>query len=378
MKYAKPLFYNHAKEKDFQTALKSRVNDYFSSRDLSTKASPLMWVKTILYIALYYGTWATLALQTHTPTITVSLMIFFAIMTILLAFNVCHDAVHQAISGNKNIDHWIFYLTFNLLGPNAYLWKIRHNNAHHFFVNIPGSDMDIDGTDMIRVAPHKEWKPFHRFQHFYCGLLYSIFTMHWILVKDFKIFRMKTFGNVTDLKHSPWRMVEMIAWKMIYLSYMIGIPALVLPYSLGSIMIAFVSFHLFMSFWLLIFFAASHISTESHYVVQDQDGNMPHSFYEHQLLTSVDFHPRNKIFGFFFGGFNAHVAHHMFPQYASVHYSELSKIIKETATEFKLPYQEMNILEIIIDHFQMMKTLGAHAQAGQEFIIKIKKERGIA
>lgn len=378
MKYAKPIFYNHAKEKDFQSALKSRVNTYFTENKISTKATPLMWIKTILYITLYYGTWATLALQPHSLPTTIELMVFFAVMTILLAFNVCHDAVHQAISGNKKIDHWIFYLTFNLLGPNAYLWQIRHNNAHHFFVNIPGSDMDIDGTDMIRVAPHKNWKPHHRFQHLYCGLLYSIFTMHWILFKDFKIFGMKTFGNVTDLNHSPWRLVEMIVWKLLYLSYMIAIPALILPYSVGTILLAFVGFHLFMSFWLLVFFAASHISTESHYVAHDENGNMPHSFYEHQLLTSVDFHPRNKIFGFFFGGFNAHVAHHMFPQHASVHYSEISKIIRNTALEFNLPYREMNIGEIIVDHFRMMKVLGAGPRAGQEFFIKTESKRGIA
>ena len=369
MRYAKPHLYDSSLHSEFQKSLKAQVSRYFSSQSKSQKGNGLMAVKVLFFTALYWTTWSSLALHAHSLAITALLGVAFAFVNILLAFNISHDAVHESITGNKRLDSLIFHLTFNPLGPNAYLWKIRHNNAHHFFVNIPGSDMDIEGTSLLRVAPHVPWRPLHRFQHLYCSLFYSVFTLHWILFKDFKIMRMKSFGSMTDIKHSPLRWVEMIAWKLFYFSYMIALPVATLPYHVTTVLLGYVAFQLFVSFWLLLFFAASHIAMESHYVIQDDAGHIPHSFLEHQLLTSVDYHAQNRIFGFIFGGFNAHVAHHMFPQICSVHYPALTRIIRDTAQAHGLPYHELSFFQIIRSHFRLMKTLGQGPTAGERFVV---------
>ena len=374
MRYSRPFLYDQNKNHEFQTLLKEKVYSYFSQSIKNQKATPLMWFKVVLYISLFWLNWYALVFFKHDLFLSVVLLMFFAFSSILIAFNISHDAVHHAISGNKKIDHFIYYLTFSFLGPNAYLWKIRHSNAHHYFVNIPGSDMDIESTRLLRVAPHIEWRTYHRFQHFYCIFLYAFFTLDWILIKDFKIYRMKSFGGVTDLKHPSWRWFELCIWKGIYLALMLFIPIHFLPYHWSIITLGFVGFHFFMSSLLLVLFAASHIAVESHYVIQEESGFIPHSFLEHQLLTSVDYHPRNKIFGFIYGGFNAHVAHHMFPNICSIHYPALSAIIKQTANQFGLPYQEKSFIGIIISHFKMMKVLGSDPERANSYIIKRMSE----
>jgi len=370
MKYERVVHYRNGSSRDFQQTLKNRVEQYFAKQGLSRFATPYMWFKVVFFVSAFIFLWSRLAFTPHTALSTLALLVLFAFSYIFLAFNVSHDAVHNALSGKAKIDHAIFYLSFNLLGPSAYLWKIRHNNAHHFFVNIPGSDMDIEGTKLLRVAPHVPWRPMHRFQHLYCVLLYSIFTLHWFFFKDFKILGLKSFGSMTELNHSKWRYLELVFWKLVYVGFMIIIPILALPYSPLAIIGTYILFNLFLSTVLLITFAMSHVAMESHFVEPSSQGNLAHSFYEHQLLTSVDYHSESKIVGFFFGGFNNHVAHHMFPGICSVHYIPLTQIIRETAKEFALPYNEKNIWELIKSHFQLMKTLGSSSQQGEQFVVR--------
>ena len=54
------------------------------------------------------------------------------------------------------------------------------------------------------------------------------------------------------------------------------------------------------------------------------------------------------------------VEHHIFPHISHIHYGKLAKIVKETALEFNLPYNEYKTFtKAIIEHFNQLKTLGA-------------------
>ena len=116
-------------------------------------------------------------------------------------------------------------------------------------------------------------------------------------------------------------------------------------------------------------FVSSHLGNVSLFVFHDENHKLPHSFYEHQLHTSIDFHPISSIASFFFGGFNAHVAHHMFPDICSVHYPELTKIIKRTTKEFNLPYHEMPIHKLYYSHFQLLERMGRNPVAGNQHML---------
>lgn len=370
MRYEHPIHYNKNSEKAFQNDLRQQVNSYFATNGLPQTATPFMWVKVFVFVSQYWLFWSLLAFHAWSIPVTILLFVGLAATTIFVAFNVSHDAVHDALSGRRWLDHLIFYFTFNFLGPNAYLWRIRHVNAHHFFVNVPGSDMDIEGTSLLRVAPHIRWRPWHRFQHLYCGLFYSLFTLHWVFVKDFKIIRMKSFGSMTDLKHPWWRFAEMVLWKIVYVGYMILIPMAFLPHSTLAIVLGFIAFHLLTSFSLLVLFAMSHIALESHYVIRGEEGHVDHSFLEHQLLTSVDYNSQNPVMGFFLGGFNNHVAHHMFPAICSVHYIPLTRLIKESAARHGLPYHDRTFWSLARSHFALMKELGSSPESGERYVVQ--------
>ena len=80
----------------------------------------------------------------------------------------------------------------------------------------------------------------------------------------------------------------------------------------------------------------------------------------HQLLTTTNFAHKNRILSWFIGGLNFQIEHHLFPNICHVHYRALSKIVKETAQEFSLPYHEIKTFRgAILAHFKMLHLLGA-------------------
>ncbi len=366
----KNVRYDNAKNVEFQNTLKARVNAWFKKNHAGNrKATPFMWAKVVFIMSLFWWNWHEIAFKTHSTPGLIAHLALAAVLFMTIAYSVAHDAVHNAISGNPTIDNIIYLLTFNVLGANYYLWRYRHNNAHHYIVNIPGWDLDIEGTKYIRFAPHVKWLPIHRYQHWYASFLYMLFTIQWIVVKDFKMFFMNDIGNKGGLKHSKWRLVELIALKLFYFGYTIAIPAIFLPYSLGSIILTFVLFHFAFSYFLTLSFAYSHVGVATKFVFPDRTGKLPHSFAEHQLLTSVDFHAQNRFVGFIFGGFNAHVAHHIFPNLSSIHYYAVSKIIKETTKEFGIAYHEIPLHRMVASHYQFLKKMGSGPEGGREHVI---------
>jgi fatty acid desaturase len=52
----------------------------------------------------------------------------------------------------------------------------------------------------------------------------------------------------------------------------------------------------------------------------------------HQLFTTTNFAPKNKIVNWYTGGLNHQIEHHIFPNISHIHYGN-TKIVKETAAE---------------------------------------------
>jgi len=79
----------------------------------------------------------------------------------------------------------------------------------------------------------------------------------------------------------------------------------------------------------------------------------------HQLYTTVNFATKSKLVGWFTGGLNHQVEHHIFPHISHIHYRNISSIVKATTQEFNLPYNEYKTTcKAIIAHFRHLKKMG--------------------
>jgi linoleoyl-CoA desaturase len=329
-----------------------------------------MWLRLWVFFATYWVTWAALTLSPHSPLFTAGLFIVMVFAYKGIAYNAVHDGCHQSITGKKIPDNVIYWVSLGMLGPDPYLWKTRHNVDHHHYVNVPGLDSQIEsGNPVFRFSPHQKWRRMHRYQHWYASLLYGIVTLQWIFLRDLKDLFSKEFRKA----HTPVVFALHVArvglMKAAYLFLMVGVPALFLPYSLPEVVLGFLGFHFLLSWTVTITFAISHVNRSMKFVHHDETGSVPHSHYEHQLLTSMDYHPTNPFVNFLFGGMSAHVAHHMFPSVSSVHLPQLTRIISRTAQAHGLRYHEDSLFSLIQSHFSLLKDIGKSEECGVNYLL---------
>lgn len=280
--------------------------------------------------------------------------LFLGLSLLLIGINFSHDAAHNCLTGNKKLDSLILDISFGLQGINPYLWKIRHNHSHHPFPNIYGYDSDLDITKLLYQNPYQKKHWLHRYQHLYAPLLYMLSSIIWIFYTDFKFFLKKEHANLSSINHSKLEWWKLVFAKLFYLTYLIVFPVLFGKLQLLTVLISFVIMHLLLSLFLtLTFFISHHVMETQYYEVENNKLNI--SWVEQQIASTLDFHAESKVANFFFGGFNAHVAHHLFPEVCHIHYPVLTKLIKESLNNHKVKYKSLSFGRAISSHFSLLK-----------------------
>jgi linoleoyl-CoA desaturase len=129
-------------------------------------------------------------------------------------------------------------------------------------------------------------------------------------------------------------------------------------YSYQEVLLAFFIMHVVNSLCFIHFLISTHLCMETQFPKTDESGTLPYDYYTHQLATSLDYSPTNKIFNWFLGGFNAHAAHHLYPKLPHTIYPEISRIIEQKAKEFNQPYNKLSFLNSIRSHYRYLKMMG--------------------
>ena len=169
----------------FFATLNQRVNQYFKSNNISKHANWAMVVKTIFMLSLYFVPYALLLSGILHGTIGLLSGAFLMGLGMAgIGLSIMHDANHGAYSAKPWVNNLLGF-TLNLVGGNAFNWKVQHNVLHHTFTNVHEVDEDISPRGVLRMAPGSPWKPMHRFQHLYAWFFYGLLTFVWIVFKDF-------------------------------------------------------------------------------------------------------------------------------------------------------------------------------------------------
>jgi len=276
-----------------------------------------------------------------------------------IGMGVMHDAIHGSYSKNKKINTLLGY-SFNLIGGSAVVWKIQHNVLHHTYTNIEHADDDLNAPFFLRFSPHAKHYWVHQFQHIYIWFFYGISTISWITSKDFvRLKRYKNMGLLNKNQVYKKELASLIAWKLFYYSYALVLPMIMVPFSWGTILLAFVCMHFVTGTLVSVVFQIAHIMPDTKFPLPDEKGFINHNWYEHQLATTSNFSPNSRFLFWLIGGLNYQVEHHLLPDVCHVHYKDLTKIVSETAQEYGMPYHiKKSMLQAIIDHTRMLRSLG--------------------
>jgi linoleoyl-CoA desaturase len=343
---------------EFSRTLSQRVDAYFADRGISKNANAEMIAKTILGFTLWIATYLWLMRGRFSPPAVIGVFVVHGLAQLYMAFNIAHDANHGAYSANKNVNR-VLACVFDIVGCSSYMWRLMHNHAHHSFVNIRGADTTLISGRIFRFSPHDTRRPFHRYQHLYASLLYSLSTLDWVLTKDFRWLVYSRFGNRQIGKHPRGELVILFAGKAFYYAYVLVIPLLYLDAPWWSILAGFVAMHLVLGFIIALIFQPNHFNENAAYPEADGEGRIANDYIQHIFDTTSDYARGNPFAIWILGALNLHIIHHMFPAICHVHYRALSAIAKSTADEFGLRYRENRTIGgAFLAHLRWLKVLG--------------------
>ena len=297
-----------------------------------------------VHIAVYIGLWLLMGLG-----------------MVGIGTSVMHDSNHGSYSEKKGVNKWLGSLIV-MIGGYHVAWRIQHNILHHTYTNIEGLDGDIDAGVLLRFSPHSKHYKLHKFQHIYAWFLYGLLTVQWATIKDYlAVIAYQKQDLLKKEKKTLRRAIwEVTGLKLAYFAFTLVLPLLFSGVAWGWVVLGFFLMHFVAGLALSCIFQLAHVMEDAEFPEPLENNKMENNWAVHQVLNTINFSPRSRIMSWFIGGLNYQIEHHLFPHICHVHYPQLSKIVKRTATEWGIPYQEEpTFVSALIEHGRMLKKLGS-------------------
>jgi linoleoyl-CoA desaturase len=338
---------------DFYRELNDRLDHYFESNNIPKTGNAKMIAKMTMYFALDVLFFYLMI----TSTSVISFFVFYLLMglsVLLTAFNISHDAAHGVAVKSRWWNKALFQVSFNLLGNNAYVWGKNHNESHHLYTNIEGSDIDVLNNPLVRMTETQQLRWYHRFQHIYTPFLYLFYSLNWFFREGLMLIGISS--RTIDIQIPPKEIIKLILFKAFYIGYMIVIPAMV--FTPGLAITAFLVTHAVISILFVAVLAVSHLSDYVQHPSADEHGKLPMSWPKLQMCTSLDYNSKSEFLNWTLGGFNAHTIHHLLPNICHIHYVDILPIFEELCEKYGLTYMEVRYRRSVASHFRFLKGMG--------------------
>ena len=352
--------FSQREQLEFFSTLRQRVNDYFATNKITPKGNWKLYVKSVVFLITYLLPLILIIANVLSSWAILVAYIIMGLGMVGIGMSIMHDAIHGSYSKynwlNKLMGH-----TIELVGGNAVAWQIQHNLLHHTFTNIYGHDEDIDDKPILRLSPQgKLWK-IHRFQHYYAILLYGLSTVSWCTSKDFRAlidYKKRNLLDKVGEKFTPVLM-QLIVSKIIYFICILGLPLYFNAAPWTIIVAGFFAMHFTAGVILTVVFQLAHVVENTECPVPGADGNIENSWAIHQLHTTANFAKNNKLLSWYIGGLNYQIEHHLFAHISHIHYPSIAPIVKQTAKEFGIPYNEYGTFtQAVKSHWKVLRLLG--------------------
>lgn len=354
-----PTYQSAENEQELYKQMRNKAKAYFEHSGINRGANTYFWIKACIFFALSISAYSTIFITNSVLLLTFSyIALGFGLM--LLGINVGHDAAHHAVTRNPRLDNAIFQLVFAIQGLSWYLWQLRHNLSHHILPNVKDKDTDLEmgGIIILEKSDSKSW--YHKYQHLYAPMVYLFASILLLGIIDFKRMLTAQHGNIKINKIPLVHWFYFFVVKSIHFLVFLIIPITLTAFSWQAILLSYFIMHLLVSIFMVFTFVISHHVTEVARAEANNTNQIEDSWVRYQIISAIDFDATKLIAKFLFGGFNLHIAHHIFPEVCHVHYPQLTIIIKETLEENGKAewYQSTSFFKGCISHLKFLKSIG--------------------
>jgi len=343
----------------FVKELRKRVNGYFKENKISRNANRHMIVKSISMFLIYLIPYALVYTGILSGVWAFALAITMGLGMAGIGMSVMHDANHGAYSANPKVNN-IIGICIHLIGGDVYNWKVQHNILHHTYTNIDGLDGDIDQDPLLRLSSEQAWGKGHKFQHIYAFFLYTLGTLLWSILDFVQYRRFTKMGLSPEGKLDKAKQFrKLLSFKVAYWIFIFVLPMVFSPFAWWQVLLGWLVMNMVAGFILTVTFQLAHVVEGVSFPIPNDEGKVENEWMIHQLKTTANFAKHSKLVTWYVGGLNFQIEHHLFPNICHVHYKKISDIVKATAEEYGILYNDKKTyFGAVRSHYIMLKELG--------------------
>ena len=343
---------------DFHREVQAAVAEHFARTGKHERGDWRMHLKTVVILTWLVLSYVALVFWASTPWVSVGLAVSLGLAMAGVGFNIQHDGGHGAYSQRPWVNR-AMALTLDLLGGTAYFWHYKHNIAHHTHPNVAEHDDDINVGVLGRMSPHQRWYAPHRFQHFYMWGLYALLAVEWQLTGEFRNLITKSrYGRTHVPRPRGGQLVVFWLGKVIFFGLAFGLPLAL--HSPAAVLALYLVASGTLGLVLAVVFQIAHCSLEANFTaLETGERQVPRSWAEHQVLSTVNFAPGSHLANWYLGGLNYQIEHHLFPRVCHVHYPALAGIVREVCRRHRVPYfAHPTMLGAVASHARFLRAMG--------------------
>ncbi len=355
---------------DFYLDVQQQVHQYFLHTGQTPYANRTMILKMIVSVSLYLGSYGLLLFYPLPVFAQLFLVVMMGLSYPSIFLNIAHDAAHHALFPNRTLNKLLVGM-LELIGMNAYIFDYLHNRVHHVFTSIEGEDVIIEEFSILRLSQNQPYQSLHKYQVYYAPFVYGLFSLFLIFSMDFVWFKRKKMGNTSPVVHARQEYIKLYLFKAFYLFYILVIPMLVLDMAWWKIVVGFLLMQVVGGIILSIVGVLNHQIAESVFPEPDSEGYILNNKKNHELLVTIDFAPRSRMASWLFGGFNTHIAHHLFPHICHCHYPTITEMIRQTAPRYGLVYKSHSLAGAIRSHFRYLQRLSQKEASAEQLSMAV-------
>ena len=147
-------------------------------------------------------------------------------------------------------------------------------------------------------------------------------TLFWMTAKDWlALARYKKKGLIKSSGSTvPQLLREIIIGKILYFSYIIGLPLIFSGMAFGMILAGWAVMHAVTGLTLACIFQPAHVLEDLQFAQAEVGGNMDDDTLSHQLKSTANFGTGSRVFTWLCGGLNHQIEHHLFPNVCHIHF----------------------------------------------------------
>jgi linoleoyl-CoA desaturase len=341
----------------FITETRRDVEEYLSSGRTRIRGRVQLYAKGVVAFAVMLASWAVVMLADPRPWLGLLGLAGLVVGTSLTAFCVMHDANHGSYFGSRRFNHLMGWTSDSLLGMSSYAWRVKHNIAHHTYTNVDGYDADITQVPVARFMPVQEPRSWYRLQHFYIWPLYGLMGLRWQTIGDAAALFRGGIGRSSLRMPRGWDLAGLTAGKAFFVCWAIALPMLVYPW--WVVLAGYFVFSVLVSLIMAVTFQLAHCVEEADFFTAEELSTERRVWAVHEVETTVDFCPRNRVLTWMLGGLNFQIEHHLFPGVPHTHYARIAEIVQRNAQRHGVRYTVHGSLRAALrSHYRHLRETG--------------------